>query len=152
MNQKLCYAYSLRGQRDELAAWAETLGGGVAHWVADTSQLTMGTGLPEEWREQGAAFAEKGELRWWRDGDAYRALLLTDEPVSGQEPLPGSWTRDEGSVLFFLQSLDAPHVRPSFDRYPHGHECGRMEAVIYRCNGVVVFVSPRRLLAEKKER
>ncbi len=146
MSEKPCYVYALRGQPDDLAARAQALGGNVTHWVADPSRLSMGEGLPEDWREHGALFAERGELRWWRDGDAYRALLLTDEPMPGLEPLPGSWSREEGPVRFFLQPLDAPHVRPGFERYPHGREQGQLEAVIYRCDGVVVLVSPRRLL------
>lgn len=150
MTERSCYVYSLLGQPEHLAAWAGALGGSIRHWVADLSQFSMGSGMPEDWREQGAAFAERGELRWWWDGDGYRALLLTEEPVPGQEPLAGRWTRDEVPVRFFLQFLGAPHVRPTFDRYPHGHEGGYMEAVVYRCDGVVVFVSPRCLLAENE--
>ncbi|HXG36573.1 MAG TPA: hypothetical protein VNL15_06370 [Dehalococcoidia bacterium] len=146
MSEKPCYVYALLLQREDLANWAQELGSDIAHWVADPSQFSMGKGLPEDWKERGALFAEKGELRWWRDGDAYRALLLTDHEVPGLHPLPGSWSREERSVRFFLQPLDAPHVRPNFESYPHGGERGQLEAVIFRCDGVAMFVSPRRLL------
>lgn len=150
MSKKSCSAYSLRGQPRDLTAWSDRLGEGLVHWVADTTELTMGAGIPQDWKEQGAIFSEGGELRWWRDGDSYRALLLTDSPVPGLEPLAGIWSRDESPVLFFLQSLGASYLRPTFDRYPHGEPEGRFEAVIYRRDGVVVFVSPRRLLAKKE--
>ncbi|MBC7226531.1 MAG: hypothetical protein H5T61_04800 [Thermoflexales bacterium] len=135
------YVYTLEGTPEALRPWAERLGQPLYHWVADAARLTMGAGLPDDWKDQGAAFGPEGELRWWREGEAYRALLLTDGPVGGLEPVPGDWTADEET--FFLQSLKDRRLKPNFAQYPHGAKGGQFRARVYFCNGVAAFVSPR---------
>jgi hypothetical protein len=145
VQEKACFAYSLHGAANELQRWADRLGQHLAHWVADASQLTMGHGIPQDWKEQGAIFGADGELRWWKDGQQYRAVLLTEQPLPELQPIAGSWTTDERPFNFFLQDLRAAHLRPNFIGYPHGSHKGYLRAKLYRRNGVMAFVSLRAL-------
>ncbi|MGB9872250.1 MAG: hypothetical protein ACPLYD_11385, partial [Anaerolineae bacterium] len=97
------YVYTLQGPPETLRTWAQLLGQPFYHWVANLARLTVGAGVPEDWQAQGAIFGPKGELRWWQEDLAYRALLLTDEPMNGLDPLPGDWMAEEED--FFLQDL-----------------------------------------------
>lgn len=143
MSEGRCFAYSLHGSQAELASWAGLLGADVLHWVADSARLHMGAGVPSDWREQGAVFGPGGELRWWRDGQGYRAVLLLPGPAEGLSPLSGQWTAEEWE--FELQDLADKRLRPLFETYPNGSKGGRARACIYRRDGVPVFVSPRGL-------
>lgn len=145
VQERPCYAYAVRGTASELGRWAQKLGTGIGYWVADASQLTMGRGIPRKWKGQGAIFGSDGELRWWKDGDEYRGILLTERPVPDLRPLSGSWTTDEAALKFFLQDLMAANVRPNFDKYPHGHEKGCFTAKLYKRDGIITFISLRTL-------
>lgn len=138
------YVYALHGSSEELRPWLSALEQPLAHWVADPARLTMGTDLPNDWKDQGAIFGPKGELRWWRTETGYRALLLTDEAVSGLSPLPGEWAAEE--EMLFLQNLADRRLKPNFSAYPHGDKDGRVRARVYYRDGAVTFVSPRELL------
>lgn len=140
------YVYALRGRPEDLQGYVRALGQPLCHWVADGAQLTTGRDLPQQWKDQGAIFGPKGELRWWRMEADYRALLLTDAPVNGLEPLPGEW-KAEAQILY-LQNLNDRRVHPNFSIYPHGKSEGRFKAVVYYLDGVSIFISPRELLAE----
>lgn len=151
MTERACHAYRLLGPPEALRSAAERLGPRLVHWVAEAHSLAMGQGVPQDWKEQGAVFGPAGELRWWRDGQSYLALLLAEEPLTGLEglpglePLSGEWTTDEEPVPLLLHDLQAPQLRPGFLQYPHGKGQGKLMARVYRRDGVVVFVSPRRL-------
>lgn len=140
------YVYAVQGPPETLQAWARSLGAPLYHWVADAAQLTMGPDIPEDWKDQGAVFGPKGELRWWREGPDCRALLLTDKPVDGLRPLGGDWMAQDGD--FFLQDLNDRKLQPNFATYPHGFASGRCRARVYYCNGVATFISPRELIEE----
>lgn len=141
------YVYALEGVPETLRPWADRLGQPLYHWIADAARLEMGKGVPEQWKDQGAVFGPKGELRWWRvaGGDAfgYRALLLVDVPVGGLSPLPGNW--EARSEDFFLQNLNDRKLKPNFAVYPSGAPSGRFRAEVYYCDGVATFISPREL-------
>ncbi len=140
------YVYALQGPPETLQGWTQSLGQPLCHWVANAARLTMGSGIPADWKDQGAVFGQKGELRWWREGAAYRALLLTEEPVGGLPPLAGDWTVQEGD--FFLQDLNDRKLKPNFTAYPHGATRGRCRARVYYRDGVALFISPRELVRE----
>ena len=128
------------------------LGEPVVHWVADKAALLMDEGLPESWRERGAVFGPKGELRWWQADGVFHALLIADEPLdeplAGLSIVPGTWHREAQSVL--LQNLNEPRVKPNFSTYPHDVSDGVMEVQVFYRDGVPVFTSPRRLLKIKE--
>ncbi len=140
------YVYALRGGPEDLQGCVQALGQPLYHWVADGVQLTMGQGLPKDWKEQGAVFGSRGELRWWWTETNYQALLLTDELVDGLEPLPGEWTAKEET--FFLQDLNDRRLNPNFLAYPHGGPNGRFKALVYYHDGTATFISPKELLTE----
>lgn len=144
------YVYTLQGPAETLRPWVGVLGEPLCHWVADATRLEMGTGVPEEWKDRGAVFGPKGELRWWRvaEGNAlsYQALLLMDTPVDGLLPLPGHW--EARSEDFFLQNLNDRKTKPNFTAYPHGVVSGRFRVRVYYCDGVATFISPRELVGE----
>lgn len=135
------YAYVLRVGLGYLEGYARSLGQPLYHWIADGACLTMGEGMPQDWREQGAVFGPQGELRWWRTENNYQALLLTSDPVDGLDPISGIWEAKEGT--FFLQNLNDLRVNPNFPAYPHGSSNGRFKAMIYYCNGIATFISLR---------
>ncbi|HEY65178.1 MAG TPA: hypothetical protein G4O02_11470 [Caldilineae bacterium] len=139
------YIYSLQGPADELRQKADTyLGTPVWHWVADPARLDVGEGLPETWEDQGAVFNERGELRWWRQNGVYEALLVTEEPVEGLEPLPGTWWGETQHL--FLQDLRERRVNPNFSTYPDGKTKGRIEACVCYRDGVAMLVSLRKFV------
>ena len=144
MTKKL-QVYVLAGARESI--WqraAATLGDDTYFWVADVVKLELGHGLPEEWRMQGAVFSHKAELRFWREAEDYRALLLTDEPLPNLLPAPGnweSWEDEEDSIL--LQDLHDRRVSPGFASYPTGSSTGRLRVRYYCHDGTITFISPR---------
>ena len=144
------YVYALEGILETLRTWADRLGQPLYHWVADAARLEMGTDVPADWKDQGAVFSPKGELRWRRvaEGNAlgYQALLLTDAPVDGLSPLPGEW--EAKSEEFFLQNLNDRKLKPNFATYPHGAVSGRFRARVYYRDGVATLISPRELVVE----
>lgn len=144
------YVYVLEGTPEALRPQADVLGQPLYHWVADAARLKMGTDVPGDWKDQGAVFGPRGELRWRRiaDGNAlkYSALLLTDAPVDGLLPLPGEW--EAKSEDFFLQNLNDRKLKPNFATYPHGATSGRFRARVYYRDGVAIFVSPREWMGE----
>lgn len=135
------YAYFLQDSSAQLAAWTLALGEPRWHWVADDARLTMGQDIPSDWKDQGAVFGPKGELRWWRSGKAYQALLLTDAPVPDLVPLPGEWTVKE--LPLHLQNLQEKRLCPNFLAYPDGETRGEVRAKVYYRDGVATFVSVR---------
>ena len=135
------YAYMLQGSPDTLETHTRALGEPLTHWVANAAELTMGEGVPADWREQGAVFGPTGELRWWKVGDGYRVLLLADRAIGGLDPMPGEWTAEEQRV--YLQNLNDQRLNPRFRAYPHGSTAGRFRARVFLCDGVPMFVSPR---------
>ncbi len=138
------YVYSLQGSADELRQKADThLGTPIWHWVADSVRLEVGGGQPEAWKDQGSVFNERGELRWWRRNGVYEALLVTEEPAEGLEPVPGTWQGE--TQLLFLQDVRERRVKPNFSTYPGGKTDGRIEARMCYRDGVAVLVSLRKL-------
>lgn len=135
------YVYAVQGPPEALQRWASSLGEPLYHWVADAARLAIGEGIPENWKDQGAIFGPKGELRWRREGPDYFALLFTDGPVSSLIPLDGEWTVWE--VDFFLQNLRDRKLRPNFNAYPHGLPDGQCRAKVYYRNGTATFISLR---------
>jgi len=83
------YAYWLRGTGQELQNWAALLGSPIYFWVANLAHFHMGQGLPEDWLEQGGVFNRHGELRWWKEGNQYQALLFSEQEIAGLSPLEG---------------------------------------------------------------
>ncbi len=143
MARKKSCVYAMKDPPEALMARVAVLGEPLVHWTADGAQFLMGVGIPADWKEQGALFGPRGELRWWREGEQHRALLLTDQPIEGLLPVAGEWTVDLQEVD--LQDLAEPRVKPNFERYPHGSTKGRLEIRIYYRDGTPVFISPRRL-------
>lgn len=160
MDKKTVYVYALQGLPETIRQQAAAhLGQPLYHWVADTADLHLGEGVPDDWREQGAIFSDRGELRWRcrndlspapspaRGGElVYQAVLLTEAPVSGLEPLPGNWQGEERDL--FLQHLGERRLKPAFLTYPGGGASGRFRAWVYYRDGVATFVSPRELIPE----
>ncbi len=141
------YVYALRGALEELQSYLHALGQPLIHWSADEGGLEMGPGAPTDWRDQGAIFGPKGELRWWREDGAVHALLLADEPLADRVPLPGSWETEDWE--FDLQNLRDARVHPAFTQYPYGGHRGKLVARIFYRNGVPMFISPRELRGEE---
>jgi len=136
------YVYTFTGNADNLAHIArQYLGDQVWYWVADPAHLDVRTGYPADWKEQGAVFNAKGELRWHREGDSYRALLLTETLVEGLMALDGEWQVEKQHL--FLQDLKEPRVHPQFGSYPTGKTQGRILAYLYKQDDRPVFVSLR---------
>ncbi len=140
------YVYALPCPPGLSQPWEQVLGEPLCHWVADGACLTMGTGIPGDWKDQGAVFGPKGELRWWQGETGYQALLLTDDPVADLAALPGEWTSENETLS--LQNLRDRRLKPNFPAYPHGGKAGRFRARVYYRDGIVIFVSPRELLKE----
>lgn len=144
------YAYSLEGTVEDLKQWADAyLGARVWHWVANPAQLNVGEGFPRAWKDQGAVFNEQGELRWWREDDGYEALLITEQPLTGQDPLSGTWEAEIQEM--FLQNLREPRVNPNFTTYPGGNTAGKIEVRVCYRDGVATLVSLRRFLQIEEE-
>lgn len=142
--EQVC-VYFLQGSVDELGQKLEPyLGAPVWHWVADPARLVVGEGLPEAWKDQGALFNDRGELRWWRRNGGYEALLVAEEPVAGLEPLPGTWQAETCDLL--LQDLRERRVRPNFLVYPGGRAVGQIRVRVCYRDGVITLVSLRRFL------
>lgn len=144
------YVYALVGTPEVLRIRLEALGQPLFHWAADEGGLRMGQGAPSDWRDQGATFGPKGELRWWREGETFRALLLVDEPQPDLSPSLGEWSAVDQE--FDLQNLRDMRIHPDFDQYPHNRHRGRMSTRIFYRNGVPVFISLRALKEGEKER
>ncbi len=140
------YVYALRCGPGDLPGHVQALGKPLYYWVADGARLTMGPGIPQDWKDQGAVFGPLGELRWWRTETDYRALLLADEPVDGLKSLPGKWEAEEEAL--FLQNLNDRRINPNFSAYPHGGPNGHFKALVYYRDGIATFISPRELLTE----
>lgn len=144
------YVYTLEGAPEALRPWADVLGQPLYHWVADAARLEMGTDVPADWKDQGAVFGPRGELRWRRAAESnalkYQALLLTDAPVDGLSPLSGEW--EAKSEDFFLHNLNDRKLKPNFTAYPHGAVSGRFRARVYYRDGVATLISPRGLVVE----
>lgn len=139
------YLYFLQCSVEELRQKADAyLGAPVWHWVADPAQLEVGEGLPEAWKDQGAVFNERGELRWWRQSGGYEALLVAEKPVEGLQPLPGIWQAEACDL--FLQDLRERRVKPNFSTYPGGEAVGRIRARVCYRDGAVTLVSLRKFL------
>ncbi len=141
------YVYALPWPPAVSRPWEQVLGEPLCHWVADGACLTMGTGIPGDWKDQGAVFGPKGELRWWRNEFGYQALLLTDDPMDGLSPLSGKWTAEDETLS--LQNLRDRRLKPNFPAYPHGGKAGRFRTRVYYRDGVATFVSPRELFKEE---
>ncbi|HXF69764.1 MAG TPA: hypothetical protein VNK89_08145 [Thermoflexus sp.] len=137
------YTYPWHGAPEALQAHLDRLGQPLTYWAADEGHLEMGQGTPKAWRDRGAVFGPEGELRWWRDGEVFRVLLLVDHPIEGLSQVPGEWSTEEQE--FDLQNLHEPRVKPSFDRYPNGHHQGRLVARLFRRDGTPMWISPRYL-------
>ncbi|MGQ9654826.1 MAG: hypothetical protein ACUVXD_12240 [Thermodesulfobacteriota bacterium] len=135
------YVYFLEGSPAELGTWTAALGEPRWYWVADGAQLTMGQDLPQNWKDRGAIFGPKGELRFWRSEKDFQALLLADAPVPDLTPLPGEWTVKE--EVFFLQDLREQRLCPNFATYPDGRTKGKVQAKVYHRDGVAAIVSLR---------
>jgi len=97
------YIYPISGNVDALQAEARSLGDGLLFWSADAAQLRFAAGTPDLWREQGALFSDRGELRWQRQDGGYSGLLILDQPLSGREAQPG-WSAEE--TQFSLRDLE----------------------------------------------
>lgn len=137
------YVYALEDLPEDLQSIRIHLGEPLVHWVADGAELRIGIGIPTDWKDRGAVFGPRGELRWWTEGHQRRALLLTDQPAEKLRPVGGDWTIEPKEVE--LQNVEEPRVKPNFEVYPHGSTKGRLEVRIYYRNGVPVFISPRQL-------
>ena len=150
MARQQVYAYSLQGSVEDLKQWTEEhLRASMWHWVADPVRLEVGEGPPANWKDQGSVFNERGELRWWRHGDIYEALLVTEQAAAGLPPLSGSWQAEIQSV--FLQNLHERRVNPNFAAYPGGNTAGKIEVRICYRDGIVTLVSLRKFLQDKEE-
>lgn len=143
------YAYWLQGTEQELQNWAALLSSPTSFWVTSLAHFHMGQGLPGDWLEQGSVFNRQGELRWWKGGNRYQALLLSEQEIRGLLSLDGQWEVEEGEV--FLQDLAEPRVRPTFDSYPHGVTQGRLRAKVYRRDGITIWISPRDFMSDQQE-
>jgi len=146
MKEAKGYVYTFIGGAGTLIRVArEYLGEGVWHWTANPAHLDVREGYPEDWKDQGAVFNERGELRWQREGDGYRALLLTETPTASPSekltPLEGDWTVEEQRLM--LQNLKEARVHPPFPQYPHGKTSGWIQAFLYKRNGVSMYLSLR---------
>ncbi len=142
MKETKGYVYTFTGNESDLARVArEHLGTDVWHWVANPARLDVKAGYPDDWQDQGAVFNEKGELRWHREGDVYRALLLMETPIQGMTLLEGEWTVEQQSL--FLQNLEERKVHPQFSQYPTGRSEGRITACLYKQGGMAVYLSLR---------
>ncbi|MBW2071438.1 MAG: hypothetical protein JRI89_09295 [Deltaproteobacteria bacterium] len=147
MARQQVYAYSLEGSVEDLKQWTEEyLGTSMWHWVADPARLEVGEGLPIDWKDQGSAFNEWGELRWWCHKDTYEALLVTEQTATGLTPLPGLWQAEIQSV--FLQNLREQRVNPNFVAYPGGNAAGKIEVRVCYRDGTATLVSLRKFLPE----
>jgi len=142
------YVYALQGTPEAFRAYLEALGQPLFHWAADEGSMRIAQGMPSEWKDQGAAFGPKGELRWWREDETFRALLLMSEPVGNLTPVPGEW--HTAVHEFDLQNLHEPRVRPNFDEYPHGDHQGRLVAQTFYRDGSPIFISPRVLKGKER--
>jgi len=141
------YVYTFSGSADDLSRIArEYLGDSVWHWVADPAHLDVQAGYPEDWKDQGAVFNARGELRWHREGDSYQALLLTEKPVADLRALPGEWTAEKQNM--FLQNLEEPKVHPQFETYPTSKPEGHMVTYLYKRDEMPVFLSLRQFEEE----
>ncbi len=142
MKEAKGYVYTFTGNEFDLARVArEHLGANVWHWVANPARLDVKAGYPDDWQEQGAVSNEKGELRWYREGDTYRALLLTETPASNLPALGETWEVETHRL--FLQDLREAKVHPSFSQYPTGKLKGRITARLYKQRGMAVYLSLR---------
>lgn len=136
------YVYTFTGGAADLARVArEHFGEKVWHWAADPSHLDIKSGFPKDWQEQGAVFNRKGEMRWYREGEKYRALILTESPITTLPPLGEGWKIEEQRLL--LQNLQEAKVHPQFSQYPTGKTKGRIVACLYKKQGVTVYLSLR---------
>lgn len=136
------YVYTLTGSAADLARVArEHLGEAVWHWVANPAYLDVKTGYPEDWKDQGAVFSEKGELRWCREGETYRALLLTETPAANLSARGDEWEVEEHHL--FLQDVQEAKVHPRFPQYPTGKAEGWIAARLYKRRGVAFYLSLR---------
>ena len=146
---KQVHVYFLHGSDDELRQKAKVhLGTPIWHWVADPARLEVGEGLPEDWKDQGAVFNERGELRWWRRSNEYEALLVAEALVEGLNPLPGTWRAEPRDL--FLQDLREPRVRPNFLAYPDGNPMGKIEVRVCYRDGIAMLVSLRKFMQTPK--
>lgn len=141
------YVYHLAGPVEVMRAKVVAhLGSQVWFWAADLADIAVSEGLPEAWGDCGAAFNQRGELRWWRRDAGYEALLFTEEAVADADlvPVGGEWQGEEEMV--FLQDLGEQRVAPLFSAYPGGGSAGKLQVTICWRDGVPAFVSPRQFL------
>lgn len=142
------YVYSNESAAIELEEVARKLGETI-FWKANLSSFSMSEGTPLDWNDQGSVFSKTGELRWQKKGEKYQALLFLDNPLV--EPtfskVDGEWEAEDENI--FLQDLNEPRVRPSFNKYPNGTALGRLRAKICRRNGIIVCISPREILPKE---
>ncbi|MCS7224046.1 MAG: hypothetical protein NZ959_05755 [Armatimonadetes bacterium] len=113
----------------------------------DAGQLDFSTTM----RDQGCAFNDRCEVRWWRTNDAsFQVLVLSDGEIHSPHltPVAGNWSCEEQTIQ--LIDLKAPQFSPSFDRYPViNSSSGRLRSRVFYRNGVPVFFSMRGVIANE---
>ncbi len=149
---KQVYVYWAEGKAEDLKGYVDSyLGSPVCFWAGDIATIQLGQALPTDWLAQGAVFNERGELRWWKGCSGYQALLISEQPVSGLDPLEGEWRGDAKTETVFLQDLAEPRVKPLFSEYPTRMQSGWLRVRVCRRNGVIVCISPRAYVASAEE-
>ncbi len=135
------YVYWLEDEIGLPESLIPRLGTGLSHWAADTASLALAEGRPTELRDRGSLFGSRGEIRWWKRGNAYEALAILDEPATGLQPLEGDWQAGDQPLL--LRSLDDRSISPPFSTYPGVGTNARLRVRVCRRDGVAALVSPR---------
>lgn len=141
------YVYSMEATAEELRQKSSLLGE-TTFWTATLSSFHVGKGQPADWNDQGSVFSPKGEMRWQRNGDRYKALILVDQALEGLKAVDGDWVEVDEDI--YLQDLVEPRVRPQFQEYPHGDVKGILKVKTCMRNGFIVAISPREFQSQSE--
>lgn len=100
-------------------------------------------GLPQNFWEKGQVFSQTAEVRWHKEKEEYKVMLLTEKEFQfkGLFKAPQDFEIEEED--YYLVKPKQAYISPPFSEYPHGAEV--MKGNIYKLKGVPILFRAKEL-------